>query len=102
MSIIIPSIASSTTLAISSMEDMGHATVDAIRCTSQHQISVAPAGVRLDKIDRDKDEPISPEQPYFTAFQHQFREPIKPKLELILLSSFRPPDIVILTAHLRI
>lgn len=102
ISILIPGIGGSPTFALSSMEDMGHSTVDIVSCMTQHQVPTATPIKELDQVDNEDDNPIPPEITYFNPSELQYDQPAKQKTDLIRSSSFRPPDIVILTANLRI
>lgn len=102
ISIIMPGFASSTTFAMSPMDDMGHSTTDYVSCISEHQVPVVPAAKELDQIKNEDDETTPPESPYFMGLSQQYAKPNKQETNLITSSSFRPPDIVILTANLRI
>ena len=102
ISIIIPAIAGSPTFAMSSMDDMGHSNVDIVSCMNQHQVPTATAIKELDQVDNEDDDPIPPEITYFNPTELRYDQPAKQKTDLIRSSSFRPPDIVILTANLRI
>lgn len=102
ISIIIPAIAGSPTFATSSMDDMGHSDVDIVSCMTQHQVPTAAAIKELDQVDSEDDDPIPPEITYFNPSELRYDQPTKQKTDLIRSSSFRPPDIVILTANLRI
>ncbi len=102
ISIIIPAVAGSPTFAMSSMDDMGHSEVDIVSCITQHQVPTATAIKELDQVDNEDDDPIPPENTYFNPSELRYDQPAKQKTDLIRSSSFRPPDIVILTANLRI
>lgn len=102
ISIIIPAIAGSPAFAMSSMGDMGHSNVDIVSCMTQHQAPTATTLKELDQVDNEDDDPIPPENTYFNPSELRYDQPAKQKTDLIRSSSFRPPDIVILTANLRI
>jgi len=102
-SLLAPSFSATTVSATQTMDDMGHAKVDIANCLERHQTPTAPINKDIKQLDNeDKDEPTPPEVPYFVAFQKKPVEPEKPKVNLIESSSFVPPDIIILTAKLRI
>ena len=102
ISIIIPAVAGSPTFAMSSMDDMGHSEVDIVSCMNQHQVPTATAIKELDQVDNEDDDPIPPEITYLNPTELRYDQPAKQKTDLMRSSSFRPPDIVILTANLRI
>jgi hypothetical protein len=103
ISIIIPAIAGSPTFAMSSMDDMGHSEVDIVSCMTQHQVPTATTiNEELDQVDNEDDDPLPPENTYFNPSELRYDQPAKQKTDLTRSSSFRPPDIVILTANLRI
>lgn len=103
VSLLVPGIAASPTFAMSSsMDDMGHSTADIVSCMNQHQVPTATTTKELDQIDSEDENPLPPEAPYFNVSDLAYAEPTKQKTDLIRSSSFRPPDIVILTANLRI
>lgn len=102
ISIIIPAIAGSPTFAMSSMDDIGHSEVDLVSCMNQHQVPAPPKAKELDQLINEDDEGIPQELPYYLGLSTSYAEPKKQKTNRIASSSFRPPDIVILTANLRI
>ncbi len=102
ISIMAPGLTSAPATA-SSMAQMGHPPTDIVACLNQHQAPTAPtSGESRHLKDDDKERHIPPVNPYFVAFQHTYNEPQKSYRDPSLTSSFRPPDIVILTARLRI
>ena len=102
ISIIIPAVAGSPTFAMSSMDDMGHSSVDIVSCLNQHQVPTPPTAKEIDQLKNDDDDGAPQESPYYSGLSINYAEPKKQKTNLIASSSFRPPDIVILTANLRI
>mgnify|MGYP005608526221 FL=1 len=102
ISIIIPAIAGSPTFAMSSMDDMGHSEVDIVSCMTQHQAPTPPTAKEIDQLKNDDDDGAPQESPYYLGLSTNYGEPKKQKTNRITSSSFRPPDIVILTENLRI
>ena len=102
ISIIIPAIAGSPTFAMSSMDDMGHSSVDIVSCMNKHQVPTPPTAKEIDQLKNDDDDGAPQELPYYLGLSTNYGEPKKQKTNLIASSSFRPPDIVILTSNLRI
>lgn len=102
-SLLLPGFTTTTTYAAGSMDGMGHANTDLTNCLERHQTPTAPINNESKEIEHeDKDEPTPPVLPYYVAFQTHFTEPIKPTPNLIVSSSYVPPDLVILTSALRI
>lgn len=102
-SIVIPSITGSTTFAMTSMDSMEHSKIDTATCINQHQVPVAPGPTQQNENGKNNDgDPTPPELQYFWTSGNQFDVPAKPKPGLIFSSSFCPPDIIILTANLRL
>jgi len=87
---------------MSSMGDMDHPATDIVNCMNQHQAPTISAIKELEQVDSEDDEPTPPEFSFFNAIDLRYDKPTKQKTDLIRSSSFRPPDIVILTANLRI
>ena len=102
ISIIIPAIAGSPTFALSSMGDMGHSNVDIVSCMNQHQVPTPPTAKEIDQLKNEDDDGAPQELPYYLGQSTNYGEPKKQRTNLIASSSFRPPDIVILTSNLRI
>ena len=102
ISIILPAVAGSPTFAMSSMDDMGHSDVDIVSCMNQHQVPIPPTAKEIDQLKNDDDDGAPQESPYYLGLSTNYGEPKKQKTNLIASSSFRPPDIVILTSNLRI
>ena len=102
ISIILPAVAGSPTFAMSSMNNMGHSDVDIVSCMNQHQVPTPPTAKEIDQLKNDDDDGAPQEPPYYLGLSINYAEPKKQKTNLIASSSFRPPDIVILTANLRI
>lgn len=102
ISIIIPAIAGSPTFAMSSMDDMGHSDVDIVSCMNQHQAPTPPTAKEIDQLKNDDDDGAPQESSYYLSISTDYAEPKKQKTNRITSSSFRPPDIVILTENLRI
>ncbi len=102
ISIVIPAIAGSPTFAMSSMADMGHSDVDIVSCMNQHQVPTPPTAKEIDQLKNEDDDGAPQESPYYLGLSTNYAEPKKQKTNLIVSSSFRPPDIVILTLNLRI
>ena len=102
ISIILPAVAGSPTFAMSSMDDMGHSNVDIVSCMNQHQVPTPPTAKEIDQLKNEDDDGVPQELPYYLGLSTNYGEPKKQKTNLIASSSFRPPDIVILTANLRI
>jgi len=101
ISIIIPAIAGSPTFAMSSMDNMGHSSVDIVDCMNQHQVPTPPTEKEIDHL-KNEDDGAYQEPSYYSGLSTNYAEPKKQKTNLITSSSFRPPDIVILTSNLRI
>lgn len=102
ISIILPAVAGSPTFAMSSMDNMGHSDVDIVSCMNQHQVPTPPTAKEIDQLKNEDDDGVPQELPYYLGLSTNYGEPKKQKTNLIASSSFRPPDIVILTANLRI
>ncbi|MBL8122309.1 hypothetical protein JNM87_06200 [Candidatus Saccharibacteria bacterium] len=102
ISIILPAVAGSPTFAMSSMDDMGHSNVDIVSCMNQHQVPTPPTAKEIDQLKNEDDDGVPQELPYYLGLSTNYGEPKKQKTNLIASSSFRPPDIVILTSNLRI
>ena len=102
ISIILPAVAVSPTFAMSSMGDMGHSNVDIVSCMNQHQAPTPPTAKEIDQLKNEDDDGVPQELPYYLGLSTNYGEPKKQKTNLIASSSFRPPDIVILTSNLRI
>lgn len=102
ISIILPAIAGSPTFAMSSMDNMGHSDVDIVSCMNQHQVPTPPTAKEIDQLKNEDDDGAPQELPYYLGQSTNYGEPKKQRTNLIASSSFRPPDIVILTANLRI
>lgn len=102
ISIILPAVAGSPTFAMSSMDDMGHSDVDIVSCMNQHQVPTPPTAKEIDQLKNEDDDGVPQELPYYLGLSTNYGEPKKQKTNLIASSSFRPPDIVILTSNLRI
>ena len=102
ISIILPAVAGSPTFAMSSMDDMGHSDVDIVSCMNQHQVLTPPTAKEIDQLKNEDDDGVPQELPYYLGLSTNYGEPKKQKTNLIASSSFRPPDIVILTSNLRI
>ena len=100
--IFIPASTGSSVFAMSSMDDMGHSNVDIVSCMNQHQVPTPPTAKEIDQLKNDDDDGAPQESPYYLGLSINYAEPKKQKTNLIASSSFRPPDIVILTANLRI
>lgn len=102
ISIILPAVAGSPTFVMSSMDDMGHSNVDIVSCMNQHQVPTPPTAKEIDQLKNEDDDGVPQELPYYLGLSTNYGEPKKQKTNLIASSSFRPPDIVILTSNLRI
>lgn len=102
ISIIVSTIAGSPTLAMSSMDDMSHSSVDIVSCMNQHQALTPPRAKEVDQLKNEDDGGAPQEPPYYLSLPTNYAEPKKPETNLIASSSFRPPDIVILALNLRI
>lgn len=102
ISIILLAVAGSPTFAMSSMDDMGHSDVDIVSCMNQHQVPTPPTAKEIDQLKNEDDDGVPQELPYYLGLSTNYGEPKKQKTNLIASSSFRPPDIVILTENLRI
>ena len=102
ISIILPAVAGSPTFAMSSMDNMGHSDVDIVSCMNQHQVPTPPTAKEIDQLKNEDDDGAPQELPYYLGQSTNYGEPKKQRTNLIASSSFRPPDIVILTANLRI
>lgn len=102
ISIIIPAVAGSPTFAMSSMDDMGHSNVDIVSCMNQHQVPTPPTAKEIDQLKNKDDDGAPQESQYYLGLSTNYGEPNKQETNLIASPSFRPPDIVILTANLRI
>lgn len=102
ISIILPAIAGSPTFAMSSMDNMGHSDVDIVSCMNQHQVPTPPTAKEIDQLKNEDDDGAPQELPYYLGQSTNYGEPKKQRTNLIASSSFRPPDIVILTSNLRI
>lgn len=102
ISIILPAVAGSPTFAMSSMDNMGHSDVDIVSCMNQHQVPTPPTAKEIDQLKNEDDDGVPQELPYYLGLSTNYGEPKKQKTNLIASSSFRPPDIVILTSNLRI
>lgn len=102
-SVLLPGFTATTTYAAGNMDGMGHAKTDVTNCLERHQAPTAPIDRESKQTDHeDKDEPIPPAVPYYAIFQKHPAEPSKSVKKLVESSSFVPPDIIILTANLRI
>lgn len=102
ISIIIPAVAGSPTFAMSSMDDMGHSNVDIVSCMNQHQVPTPPTAKEIDQLKNKDDDGAPQESQYYLGLSTNYGEPNKKETNLIASPSFRPPDMVILTANLRI
>lgn len=102
ISIILPAVAGSPTFAMSSMDNMGHSDVDIVSCMNQHQVPTPPTAKEIDQLKNEDDDGAPQELPYYLGQSTNYGEPKKQRTNLIASSSFRPPDIVILTSNLRI
>lgn len=102
ISIILPAVAGSPTFAMSSMDNMGHSDVDIVSCMNQHQVPTPPTAKEIDQLKNEDDDGPPQELPYYLGQSTKYGEPKKQRTNLIASSSFRPPDIVILTSNLRI
>lgn len=102
ISIILPAVAGSPTFAMSSMDNMGHSNVDIVSCMNQHQVPTPPTAKEIDQLKNEDDDGAPQELPYYLGQSTNYGEPKKQRTNLIASSSFRPPDIVILTSNLRI
>ena len=102
ISIILPAVAGSPTFAMSSMDNMGHSDVDIVSCMNQHQVPTPPTAKEIDQLKNEDDDGAPQELPYYLGQSTNYGEPKKQRTNLIASSSFRPPDIVILTENLRI
>ena len=100
ISIILPAVAGSPTFAMSSMNNMGHSDVDIVSCMNQHQVPTPPTAKEIDQLKNEDDDGVPQDLPYYVGLSTNYGEPKKQKTNLIASSSFRPPDIVILTANL--
>jgi len=101
ISIIVPAITGPQAFAISSMDDMNHSDVDIISCANQHQTPTLSVVKELNQLE-DEEDNTPQESTYYLGLSVNYAAPKKQKTDLITSSSFRPPDIVILTSNLRI
>lgn len=86
-----------------SMGNMGHANNDIASCIERHQVPSASTGKDSVQFEeKDNEDPEPQKAPYFVAFAQPISEPEKPYIDIYKRSSFRPPDIIILTTKLRI
>lgn len=93
---------SSPTLAMSSMDTMGHSNMDVVSCINLHQVAPPTATSEVDQLENEDDDDAPQELPYYLNLSTNYAQPNKQRADLISSSSFRPPDIVILTLNLRI
>lgn len=83
------------------MDSMNHSNMDIVSCTNQHQVATPTATKELEQLENE-DDTTPQELPYNFNQTDNYSELKKRKTILISSSSFRPPDIVILTSNLRI
>lgn len=101
--ILMPASAGALSHTISSMDDMGHSKTDIISCLNQHQAPTAPVTKETKDIDGEDDiDPTPPETPTLRLDTINYSEPGFADNDITTSSSFKPPDIVIETANLRI
>ena len=102
-SLVLSGFASSTSSAMSMMEHSAHLSTDVVTCMVQHQNPAAPVSKEVRQLnEEDDDDPLPVRICYLYPTPDRYAAPNKKKSNRIVSSSFRPPDIVILTANLRI
>ncbi len=90
-------------MATTPMDGMAHENTSVLDCVNQHHVTTGTTQkTDIDQLE-DEDEPAPKPQPYYAQFQTGFvvRHQAAPA-DIIRSSSYHPPDIIILTAKLRI
>ena len=90
-------------MAATPMDGMAHENTSVIDCVNQHHVTPGTTEkTDIDQLD-DEDEPAPKPQPYYIQFQTGFNvQHQAAPTDIIRSSSYHPPDIIILTAKLRI
>lgn len=103
LGVVLPGFSAPSAFASAAMQDMRHSPTDLVGCLNQHQAQATP-GVKtpIEPQKDNKKDPTPPTDFYNRINATSYAGHSDPDDRLVTSSSFRPPDIVINTASLRI
>ena len=103
LGVVLPGFSAPSAFASAAMQEMRHSPADLLGCLNQHQAQATPSNKdTIQPQDDNKKDPIPPANVYISASIASRVGHSDPDDRLLTSSSFRPPDIVIDTANLRI